>query len=219
VKNQRGFTPLHSACYYGAADEDGRQARAQVAELLVAAGADVKAADVRGNTALHLVALKGRVELLQPFAAAGGDVNASDTLGRRPLHLAVLANHPAVVDWLLQHKADVDAQDRAGETPLHSAARRFRKEAAERLLNAGADVNARNLEEATPLVVLASQKFRGANLDAPLAEFAGVLLHHGADVRSKDQTGATALDYARERKRPKLADAISRHVQETTAGG
>ena len=75
----RGETPLLWAARFG---------QSQVAELLIAEGADVNAKNVVGQTPLHWAAMAGHKEIIELLIAAGADVNAKTNDGQTPLDLA-----------------------------------------------------------------------------------------------------------------------------------
>jgi Ankyrin repeats (3 copies) len=76
-----------------------------------------------GTTALHLLAQKGRVDLMQEFIYAGADVNAQDHKGWTPLHYAVLSKSPAAVALLVESGADLQLKNNSGNNPIDIAIR------------------------------------------------------------------------------------------------
>ncbi len=133
-----GMTPLHWAAERG---------HAGVAELLIAASADVEAKTRIGSyTPLHLASRGGRVPIVKMLLEAGGDSDAVTTnSGVTPLHLAAGAIGGAeAVAALLAHGADPNARERsAGQTPLMFAAGSNRAASVQELLKGGADPGAR----------------------------------------------------------------------------
>lgn len=133
-----GMTALHRAAERG---------RVEVAESLMAAGADVEAGTrIGGYTPLHLAARRGHAGVVRALLAAGADVGVSSTTtGATPLHLAAAAvDGRAAVEALLEHGADPDAREATfGQTPLMFAAAADRPEAVRALLEAGADPSIR----------------------------------------------------------------------------
>jgi hypothetical protein len=85
-------TPLHKAAYWG---------RKEIAELLIAKGADVNAKEQDGYTPLHWAARNGHKEIAELLIAKGADVNAKADGGRTPLDMAKL--HPETADLLRKH--------------------------------------------------------------------------------------------------------------------
>src|SRR5215469_3520309 len=72
-----GMTPLHWAVYSN---------NFEVAELLVGAGADVKAVTrVDSSTPLLMAATNGNIQVMDLLVKAGADVNAASSLGTTPL--------------------------------------------------------------------------------------------------------------------------------------
>lgn len=130
-----GRTPLHylGMFYYGKSAETV----AACFHLLVAAGADVTAADdIQGRTPLHsAVAMRdtsAAVTLTSLLIEAGADVNQADENdGRTPLHSATVAHYNVIdqpnniedcINILLRAGADVNARKRDdGRTPLEFA--------------------------------------------------------------------------------------------------
>ena len=127
VVDDNGDTLLHAAAH----GEDPA-----VVELLLAAGADVNARAVDGETPLHEAAkwsgwaeneLRGPPSLrstavVEALLVAGADIEARGDLGWTPLHWAAALNHnPAVIELLLSAGGDVNALNHRGDTPLDLA--------------------------------------------------------------------------------------------------
>jgi ankyrin repeat protein len=80
--------------------------------------------ELRGETALHLGAEKGHLEVVKWLVehGTGADVAAAkDKYGRTPLSYAAANGHLEVVKLLLHANADADAKDEGGRTPLSLA--------------------------------------------------------------------------------------------------
>lgn len=109
-----GLTPLMKAA--------GRGELAAVQSLL-AAGADVNAADGRGFTALYHACYnadedRGYPEVVRALLAAGADREAAIGYGVRPLMYAAGNGEAAVVRELLAAGADPAARNEGGRTAL-----------------------------------------------------------------------------------------------------
>ncbi len=132
-----GMTPLMVA------------ADAQVAHVLIQAGADVNQADAQGWTALHhAVTRPHAATLVAELLKAGADASARNDHGETPLLLARLqfteAIDPAggamvLTQLVNQGKADINAWDRDGWTLLHQAASNDEPALASACLALGAD--------------------------------------------------------------------------------
>ena len=101
--------------------------RRQVAELLVARGADCRAKNRRGAEPLHYAADANRwdptaqAETIAYLISIGADPNALDSSGVAPLHRAVRTRSLAAVRALLDGGANARQPNKAGSTPLHLA--------------------------------------------------------------------------------------------------
>ena len=80
ARNAQANLPLHAATA-------GR--RAEIVELLLAAGADVNAPTAQGWTALHLAAHGGYLDLVEIFLARGARTGERNAEGKTPLELAL----------------------------------------------------------------------------------------------------------------------------------
>ena len=115
------WTPLHTAARFG---------RDDLAELLIARGADVAAGDEPArNTALHIAAQYGNAAAARVLVTRGANVNAPNKYGRTSLHDAVsglsgtsdLEGRLQVARLLLSRGADINARASGGRTPLDEA--------------------------------------------------------------------------------------------------
>ena len=118
-QNENGWTPLHSASWYG---------RFDIAGLLLDHGATSNSKDDFSRTPLHLVAggiynvEQDRVRVVHLLLERGADVNARDEGDATPLNWASFGGKIAIVRVLLDHGAAVDSKGYQDRTPLHSVA-------------------------------------------------------------------------------------------------
>lgn len=143
----------------------------EILRLLLAAGANVNAANYGGDTALHIAASAGLSEVVGLLLESGALIEAIDHNHSTALHNATAAGHTSVVSRLLLHGANTEARKRlgknyrfvddarkrtekvwpkrasaSGSTALHLAARRNCPEIVEILLANGAVFNSRSVD-------------------------------------------------------------------------
>jgi ankyrin repeat protein len=154
-------TALHSAA---------RRGREDVAPVLIAHGADLRARDFRGETPIPVAATLGEAKIMTWLLAAGANANAGAPTDKPPLHNAV-AGVPGAMD----------AESGLAVTRL--------------LLAAGADVNATDPGSGrTALIDAIGSGPRASDVD--IEPMVALLLAHGADVHAPDRQGTAALAYA-----------------------
>jgi uncharacterized protein len=132
-----GTTALHWAV---------RQDSLEMVNLLIGAGANVKAANRFGVTPLSLACINGNAATIEALLKAGVDVNAVlSELGETPLMMAARTGNSDAVNILLGHGADVNARENStGQTALMWAAVDEHPSVVRILIEHGADVNARS---------------------------------------------------------------------------
>ena len=149
-----------------------------VVKNLIAANADVNAADSEGDTVLHYAVQKGDPEIVKILISAGADIHAVTSSQMTALMMATSCESPFCMDLetkvqlvqvLLQANAAVNAQDALGNTALHYAALvesnsdDFSGQAAyivKMLLDAGADPKLKNHEGESPEAFVAGLKVK-----------------------------------------------------------
>ena len=141
-------------------------------------GADAKAADVDGTTALHWASYRDDVESADLLIKGGAAVNAANDLGATPLWTASLNGSEAMVRRLLSAGANPNLPLLAGETPLMVASRSGKPAIVQQLIAKGADVNARAARGQTALMWAVAQKH---------SDVVTVLLANGADLAARSE--------------------------------
>ena len=113
LKDEDGeLTPLQMAAGEG---------QKEIAELLIAKGADVNAMTADGLTALFAAILGPHKEIAELLIAKGADVNARGFLGMTPLHAEAMEGNKEIAELLIAAGADLNAKAESGETPLDAA--------------------------------------------------------------------------------------------------
>jgi ankyrin repeat protein len=177
------------------------------AKRLLAAHADVKAANNYGVVAMQLAADASNTEMIQLLLKAGADPDSPNPDGETALHLVARAGNVDAAKLLLHAGAHVDARERfGGQTPLMWAAARRHPEMVELLAAKGADVNARSLIRDYQRVATAESraKFLDRGGFTPLLyaarencrECVDVLLKHKVDGDLPDPSGMSPMTIA-----------------------
>lgn len=177
ASNPARHTELHSI-----AENLDRTNDLEVAKHAIATGVEVDAQKhFGGDTALHIAARLGRVELVRVLLSAGADTEIANDFGRTPLHEAARRSEALeVLELLIGANASVNARDGRGRTPLHAAAGQSGSEKndnqriVQALIAAGAEINTRAESGATALHDAAWN-----NTDPRIAE---ALIEAGADL-------------------------------------
>jgi ankyrin repeat protein len=171
------------------------------AELLLANGANVNAAEQGTATPLSIAASRGNKAMIELLLAKGADVNAADKdkEARTPLYHAVASGFKTAAEVLIAHKADVNARLPGGSTPLHQAAKSGFSAVAELLIANGAQVNAADGYGETPL-------FNAVRNNQ--AEAAKLLLANKAGVNFTNSVGETPLFAAKNNNQTEVANLL-----------
>jgi uncharacterized protein len=113
----------------------------QLADVLIAAGANPKIANREGATAMQLASLRGSAAMLAKLLKAGAEVNERGVNGETPLMFAARNGSSQALNLLLGRGADVNAKEALrGTTALMWAVEQKHIDAVKLLIEHGADV-------------------------------------------------------------------------------
>lgn len=175
-QDARGWTRLHQACYRGDVNDvqgllangakvtvrsydEGetpfhvatRRYPYKLIPLFIREGINPNLQDLKGYTALHLVASGSMLpsmshQMIHYLICYAGALTCIKTnKGEEPLHLAAKNEYSRPLSFMLQvGRAFIDAKDTLGSTPLHYAAKNRRFENIKLLLEKGASVDVEN---------------------------------------------------------------------------
>jgi ankyrin repeat protein len=182
-----------------------------IIRILIENGADPKAVDASGNTALLAAASTGDNAMVRLLLEKGLDVNAEDSPARdTPLTAAAGGRNVHIVRLLLRGGANVNVSTadvaetvRHGPlaigrlTPLLLAAPWGPPEMIRLLIRSGAHVNSRDIRGMTPLMLAVASETQDP-------EVVRILIANGADIHAKSLEGETAADWARKFGEPSV---------------
>jgi ankyrin repeat protein len=173
--------------------------RASIRALL-AAGANVNAAEPDGATALHWAAYEDDVETARLLIRGGADVKAANRYGMTPLSLACTNGNGPMVELLLEAGADPNTTLPGGETALMTAARTGSLAAVKALLARGADPHRKEPKFGQTALMWAAAEGHAGTVRALIAA--------GADFRVRTPLGFTAFLFAVREGRIEVARAL-----------
>ncbi len=144
---------------------------------MIAAGADVNAAQGDGTTPLHWAVYKIDADLVRALLQHGAKPDVMNNFGSSPLAEAVKAANAPLVKMLLDAGSNAEAPNQEGQTALMLAARAGSPEVAELLVSHGANVNAREKWRGQTALMWAAAAGSG--------EMTRYLISHKADVNAR----------------------------------
>ena len=144
---------------------------------MIAAGADVNAAQGDGTTPLHWAIYKIDADLTRALLERGAQPDVINNYGSSPLAEAVKVADARLVEMLLDAGSDVEVPNQEGQTALLLAARAGSLDVAGLLVRHGADVNARETWRGQTALMWAA--------DEGSVELTQFLIDHGADVNTR----------------------------------
>ena len=158
-----GCTSIQTTARDGNLEEVKRQ---------LAWGVNVNSESLRmHNTALHMSAYKGHVEIVKYLLEKGANPNVRQESGVTPLAFAAIGGHTEVMEILIAHGANPNLS-----VVMELAARGGHVEAVKILLEHGADINVKVTDGGTALTVAVSRQH---------VELVKFLLSKGADVNAR----------------------------------
>ncbi|XP_007258487.3 ankyrin repeat domain-containing protein 12 isoform X1 [Astyanax mexicanus] len=112
----------------------------------------------RGETPLHMAAIRGDVKQVKELIELGADVNVKDFAGWTPLHEACNLGYYDVAKVLIGAGAEVNTQGLDDDTPLHDASSSGHKDIVKLLLRHGGNAFQANKRGERPVDVADSQE-------------------------------------------------------------
>ncbi len=180
TKGSNGETALHKAII------GGHDSTAQY--LIREAKADVNIANNEQDTAEHLSAARGQLDIVKLIHVDSVDVNKQGYNGETALHKAI-KGHASTVEYLIREaKADINIVDYDNDTMLHLAASRGFLNIVKLLHISGAEIDIRGFNGETAL--------HKAIFGRPVSTAQYLIRQARADVNITDNGNYTALHYA-----------------------
>lgn len=165
--------------------------------------------DEYGNTALHIAAQKGDVEVCELLLKHGANLTLANKSGQNPLHMAVGRGSLETAKIIYKRNQEVTyehnqeivkAKDKNGSTILHIAIENRRYELYDWILKVFPEsINMMNNEGMTPLSKASAYGD---------VETVSYLLQHGADRNIRSKEGLLPLDYASQNKNTEIMQLL-----------
>ncbi|XP_067666267.1 death-associated protein kinase 1-like isoform X1 [Haliotis asinina] len=190
---------------------------------------DLNTANKHGETAVHMAASGGHVDVIKFLQSKGVDVGVKDKQGDSAVYWAARQGQLDVIKYLQEANVPLDGKNKSGENALHVAARYGHAHVVDYLCEAGVSINLQDSLGETPAHsaawhgfshIVRSLCFADAVLDIQNKEgetalhcaavrgnlpCVKILLEHGAPLNHMDKRGSTALHMACHRHHTSIA--------------
>jgi ankyrin repeat protein len=168
--------------------------------------ADTGLRNNEGHTALHVAARDGATVIaLKLIAADTSTIDARDHEGATAAFYAAQTNNDTLLVKLAEADADLNLPDDKNTTPLMQAAKFAQPQAVVALLDRNVSLEARDIEGSTALMYGVG----GGNMAIILA-----LALSGAHIEVRNDAGLNAIDMARQKNRPEVAEKLQEILNE-----
>ncbi|XP_063956306.1 death-associated protein kinase 1-like isoform X1 [Lytechinus pictus] len=137
-----------------------------------------------GETALHLAAGYGHVDIIRYLQDKGATIDVADKHGDNAVYWAARQGQIAAMSFLKDQGCRLDAQNKTGETPLHVAGRYGQGEAVQYLCDQAVNMNLADEDGETPLHIAAWHGY---------TSIVQTLCKAGATLDLKNKDGETTL--------------------------
>lgn len=148
---------------------------------------DLSTANKHGETAVHMAASGGHVDVLRFLKEKGVDIAIKDKQGDTAVYWAARQGHLEAIRCLHEAGLSLDSQNKSEETALHVAARYGHAQVVDYLCAAGANINVIDSLAETPLHSAAWHGY---------VSIVQTLCSHGAVLDMQNKEGETALHCA-----------------------
>nr|KMM70937.1 ankyrin repeat and SOCS box protein 10 [Coccidioides posadasii RMSCC 3488] len=157
-------------------------------QCLLDDGANIRAKNIDGETALHDAVRNGSLSMVQLLLDRGVDAEVADSKGAKALYIAAETGDLELVELLLRFDVDVESFNPVAQsTAFHQAVICGHPAVAGLLLAKGADIDALVRDGHTPLLNAVIRN------DLQAVEF---LLQNGANKKLRDDDGRRIEDFA-----------------------
>ncbi|KAF7989329.1 hypothetical protein HCN44_008003 [Aphidius gifuensis] len=147
IKDEKGRTPLHIACYCG---------DIKLINYLIVNNALINEPDNNCQTPIHYATMRGHQNVLLLLLLHDGcNINIVDNSGFNLLHFAAYYCHDVCLKTILCYdkNININSQNNAGDTALHIASKLGYKAIVNTLVECGADRDIKNKRGQTPLTI------------------------------------------------------------------
>ncbi|XP_072274646.1 BRCA1-associated RING domain protein 1 [Pyxicephalus adspersus] len=149
--------------------------------------------NIKGETLLHVAAIKGDLMGVEELLKNGANPNVKDNAGWTPLHEACNHGHSDVVRLLIQYQALVNTAGYQNDTPLHDASRNGHVTIVRLLLSHGSSPDAVNIFGLRPVDYAETEEIKLALLQAQKNKEPLVKLPCSVQNRSQRREEAVVL--------------------------
>ncbi|XP_048418967.1 ankyrin repeat and death domain-containing protein 1A isoform X1 [Stegostoma tigrinum] len=179
-ENKNGLNLLHCAA---------RRGHIKILEFIMEDLEDIwlDKPDNMQQTALHLAASYGNLEVVKFLIGSGCVHGLKDKEQNTPLHLSARSGHVEVLQKIVETAVDLDEKNWEGETALHLAAEEGHFNCVKVLLNGACDVNAQTNKNMTALHYAARHGW---------VKVAELLIEADINVDAANHQGAGAIHLA-----------------------